>query len=260
MSYSEESFIGAGDLNIAVYDADGNKTGELDVGNATIFAINAPTNEKKEQVGYRRENYGQTIKEVVTKTEQELKFTLTDINRGNLALAMFGTDANFTQAAGNNTADPETVNGYIGKWTKLSNRNLDSENPPVVKDEEDTTTYTKDTDYEVDYETGRLKVISGGGISDGDILHVGSTWLGITAGYKVTGRTTNKIEAFLRLIGEDQANSRRFEVQVYKANIESSGDINWLTDDFASLEFTGKILSTSDGYWDFWDLGTFATE
>lgn len=250
MSYTQESFLGAGDLNIDVYDSDGNKTGELDVGNASMFAINAPAIEKKEQTGFRRGNYGQTVKSVITKLEQELKFTLTDINRKNLALAMFGTDAAYTQTADNNTSTPEAVTAHTDKYTKLVSRQLDPATPPVVQDETDTTTYVEDTDYEIDYQTGRLKTLSAGSISDDDTLHVVSTWLAITDGFKVDGQDLNKIEAYIRLIGEDQANDRDCEVIVYKAQIEPSGDINWLTEDFASLEFSGKILATSDGAWD----------
>ena len=250
MSYEQEAFLGAGDLNIDVYDADGNRTGELDIGNAEIFTINAPTLEKKELVGHRRENYGQTIKSVITKIEQELKFTLTDFNRKNLALAMFGTDADYAQSAGDNTASAEAVDGYDDKWTKLVSRNLDEATPPVVKDDTDTTTYTEDSDYEIDYQVGRIKVLPDGLIADGDTLHVGSTWLAIAAGYKVDGQEVNKFEAYIRLVGEDQANNRDCEVIVYKAQIEPSGDMSWLSDDYAKLEFSGKILATADGVWD----------
>lgn len=250
MAYTQESFIGAGDLNIDVFDSDGNKTGELDVGNASLFAINAPSIEKKEQLGFRRENYAQTIKSVITKLEQELKFTLTDINRKNLALAMFGVDADYTQTAGNNTATPEDITAKLDKYAKLASRSLDPATPPVVTDDGDVTTYTEDTDYEIDYQVGRIKVLSGGAIIADDVLHVGSTWLGITGGFKVDGQSVNKIEAYIRMIGNDKANDRDCEVIVYKAQIEPSGDINWLTEDFASLEFTGKILATTDGSWD----------
>lgn len=249
MAYTEESWLGSGDLNIDVYNSSGALTGELDVGNATIFAINAPSIEKKELTGYRRENYGDTIKSIISKIEQELKFTLTDINRKNLAMAMFGTDAVLTQAAGNNTATPETIVAALDKWVKLGFRLLDEETPPVVTGSGGTPTYVEGTDYEIDYQVGRIKALSTGSITAGLSLLVGSTYLDLT-GWQVTGRTVDKIEALIRLIGQDKANTRDCEVIVYKASLTPSGDINWLTQDYATLEFSGKILSTSDGYWD----------
>jgi len=250
MAYAQEQFIGAGDLNVDAYDSDGNKTGELDVGNAIVFAINAPAIDKKERVGFRRGNYAKTIKSVIVKVEQELKFTLTDINRKNLAMAMFGTDAEFTQSAGDNVAAAESITGHTDKWTKLVSRKLDPETPPVVKDETDTTTYVEDTDYEVDYHVGRIKVLSGGSITDEDTLMVGSTWLAITGGFKIDGLEVNKLEAYIRMVGKDQANDRDCEVIVYKAQIEPAGDLNWLSEEFVDLEFSGKILDTDDGNWD----------
>jgi hypothetical protein len=250
VAYENEGFIGSGDLNIDVYGADGSRTGELDVGNASAFAINAPTIEKKEQKGFRRENFGKKIASVPISKEQELKITLTDINRKNLALALMGTDAVYTQTAGNNTADAETVIGHTDKWTKLVCRNLDSETPPVVKDSTETTTYVEGDDYEVDYQVGRIKVLSAGDIEDGDSLKVGSTWLAITDGYRVQALTKDVLYAYIRLIGKDLAHDRDCEVVVFKAELVPSGDINWLTDDFASLELTGTILNTADGDWD----------
>lgn len=260
MEYQEESFLGSGDLNIAVYDASGNKTGELDVGNAITFAINAPSIEKKEQTGFRRANYSQTIKSIITKLEQELKFTLTDINRKNLALAMFGEDSAYSQSAGNSTGSPETITARHDKWVKLGHRNLDPANPPVVKGAGGSPTYTENTDYEVDYQVGRIKALSTGQITDGGSLEVESTWKA-QSGYQVQAQKVNKIEAFLRLIGRDQANARDCEVIVHKAEVTPSGDINWLTDDFANLEFTGKILATSGGTWDviFYETATTTT-
>lgn len=250
MAYEQESFLGSGDLNIDVYGSDGNKTGELDIGNASLFAINAPSIEKKEQLGFRRENYAQIIKSVVTKLEQELKFTLTDINRKNLALAMYGEDADYAQTAGDNVAAPENITARLEKHVKMASRNLDTANPPVVTDVTDVTTYVENTDYEIDYQVGRIKALSAGSISEDDVLHVGSTWLAIVGGFKVDGQSVTKIEAYIRLIGKDEANERDCEVIVYKTLIEPAGDINWLTEDFVSLEFSGKILATSDGSWD----------
>lgn len=252
MPYQEESFLGSGDLQIAIYDPETAALGpERDVGNASSFIINPPKLEKKELIGYRRANYATTIKSVITKSEQEIKFTLTDINRKNLALAMFGTDAAYTQNAGNNTSSPQEVDAAHDLWVKLDHRNLDSStgNKPVVKDKATgLITYTEGTHYEIDYEVGRIKALSTGTITDGETITVAAKWLGIT-GWKVDANDVNKFECFLRLIGQDQANERFVEVVVFKAQIEPSGDIAWLTEDFASLEFTGKILAMTDGTW-----------
>ncbi len=253
MAYQEESFLGSGDLQIDVYDANGALTGERDVGNAATFAINPPTLEKKELIGRRRDNYAQTIKSVNIKSEQELKIVLTDINRKNLALAMLGADSDYAQEAGNNTESAEEITARLDAWVKLTKRNLDATagHKPVVKDAATgAVTYEEGDDYEVDYQVGRIKALSTGDITADEALDVTYEWLEITDGYLVAANSVNKFEALLRLIGKDQANLRDCEVVVYKAELSPSGDFNWITDDFAQLELTGKILAMPQGTWD----------
>lgn len=255
--YQEESFLGSGDLQLAVYK-DGVLLGERDVGNASQFVINPPTLEKKELIGMRRANYSQTIKSVITKTEQELKFTLTDINRKNLALAMFGEDAVFTQAAG--TATEESITARLDAWSKLENRKIvdTAGSKPVVTNADASVTYVEDTHYLVDYQVGRIQALSGGTITEGQELKVTYGYQAIEDGWKVASNKVSQFECFLRLIGRDQANNRDCEVVVYKAQIEPAGDINWLTEDFNTLEFNGTILAMAGGTWDvfFYNIGT----
>lgn len=246
-AYQEESFLGSGDLQIGIYDLEtGLIKGERDVGNATQFVINPPTLEKKELIGMRRANYAQTIKSVITKKEQEIKITLTDINRKNLALAMFGTDAVASVVAGTTGATPEAIVAYPGTWVKLAHRDIVDEagSKPVVSG-----SLVENTDYEVDYETGRIYFLEGTDVVDGAEHTVTYGWNAYDV-VKVEANAVNKFECFIRMIGLDQANDRNCEVIVHKAQIESSGDINWLTEDFATLEFNGKILATDAGTWE----------
>ena len=242
--YQNEGFIGSGDLHLDVFSVLGVKTGELFVGNASAFAINAPSIEKKEQKGMMRENFAQTTKSVITKLEQELKFTLTDINRENLVLAMYGQGTTVSQTAGTGT---ETLSAIHDRWVKMGHRKLDPATPPVVTVA--TVAQTEGEDYEIDYQVGRIKVLSTGGIADAAPMSIESHWLAM-AGYQVAGQKVNKIEAYIRLIGRDVANARDCEVIVHKCQLEPSGDINWLTEDYVTLEFKGKILATPDGSWD----------
>ena len=238
MAYTQEQFLGAGVLYLDVLDSDGNSTGAFDVGNAINFAINAPVVDKKERKGFRQDNYAKTIKSVITKVDQDLKFTLTDINKENLALAMFGTSAAYTQSAVQNQAQA-SITFVSGKTYKLAHRKLDPAEPPTIP------TFAENTDFEVDYQAGLITSLT---IDAAAVVTYDA--LDITDGYKVDGLEVSKIEAYIRLVGEDQANSRDCEVIVYKAQIESASDIKWLSEDLIDLEFTGKILDTTDGNWD----------
>lgn len=248
--YEEETFLGSGEVYIDLLDSNGNKTGEIDFGEASLMSVAAPSLEKKELTGHRQGTYGETIKSVITKKEQDLKLTGHDFNKNTLGLAMLGLGSTFTQSAADNVASPEDVTAHAGKWSPLSNRKLDPATPPVVKDDSDTTTYVENTDYEIDYVSGRILVLESGSITDAEVLHVGSTWLAIAGGFKVLGGTVNNIEALVRVVGYDQANARNFETIIYKAQLEPSGDMNWLSEEFGAVELTGKMLATTDGTYD----------
>jgi len=247
--YVTESFMGSGDLQMAILDANDVPQGELDVGNASAFVIAAPSIEKKEQKGSRRANFGQTITSIVSDTEQEVKITLTDITRDNLVKAMFGADSDYSQAAGNNTGTPEEIVAREGKWAKLDNRNLDPATPPVVTNSGGATTYDVDVDYEVDYQVGRIYVIPGGAITDADTLEVTYTWL-VQSGFSIKALENLTFNVFLRLIGRNEADQSDHEVIVNKAQLEPAGDLGWISEDLSSIELTGKILSTPAGTWE----------
>jgi len=246
-NYQEEALLGSGEVYIDLLDANGNKTGEIDFGDASLFTIEAPSLEKKELIGHRRGTYAEITKSVITKKDQSVKIVGHDINKNNMALQMLGTSSAYAQSAANNTGTPEDVTAHEDKWSGMTYRKLDPASPPIVQDVTDTATYVEGTDYEIDYDSGRILILSSGGISDGEVLHIESTWLAIVSGWKVEGGANNMIEAFLRLVGYDQANERNFEIIVYKAQLEPSGELNPLSEEYVQVELTGKVLSTTDG-------------
>ena len=249
MTYQNESYMGAGDLFMQAYDASGVLTGpKVQVGNADSFAINAPSIEKAERKGKMRANWGLDIHSIVKSIEQELSFVLTDINRFNLAVAMFGTDAAQDQTAGND-ATPQDVVAVLGGYVDLGHMKLDPATPPVVQDETDTTTYVEGTDYEIDYDGGMLLALEGGSITDAETLHVVTTWLAYT-GYKITGNTVTQKEFKLELITENKASAGNGRLTVHKAQLEPSGDMAWLSEEYIDLEFSGKIITVAAGSWD----------
>lgn len=245
-TYVEETLLGSGNLFMKLYETDGTLKGAVDFGECSLFGISAPSLEKKELIGHRLGTFSETIKSVITKKEQDVKLTGHDFNKFTLGLALLGTGAAYTQTASTD-GSPVTVVGYLDKWSDLDKYNLDPETPPVVQDDADTITYVEDTDYEIDYTYGRILVLSSGSITDEEDLHIVSTWLAVANGFEIDSGTVNLIEARLELFGRDQANDRNFIVIVYKAQLEPSGDLNLLSEDFGTNELTGKILATTDG-------------
>jgi hypothetical protein len=65
----------------------------------------------------------------------------------------------------------ESVTADLGNFTELNGYSLVNGSVEVT-DDSGTTIYSEGTDYEVDYEAGKLKALTGGSISDGESLLV----------------------------------------------------------------------------------------
>ena len=302
--YTPEGGIYSGNVLLDVYDSiSGALTGERDVGNTQNLTFDPTNFEKKERIGKRMENYGQTIDSVLLKQTQAFKFTLDDINKENLALQMFGADSVVNVSASSKSA--EEITAHLNKWVKLEMRKLKSSPAVVVKaetpdawaadtayelgdfvlagsyraectvagDSHGTTeptwpttvgetiadnevtwtirklTYTLDTDYEVDYNAGMIKALSTGAIAEDQTLKVDYSYNAYT-GYKVLANQVTAIHARVRLVGKNVVNNDDVEVLVHKASLIPTGGINWITEEYATLEFTGDIIAVDAGTWE----------
>lgn len=307
MEYEAEGGIYSGNVLLDVYDSvTGLLTGERDVGNTRNLTFDPPAYEKKEKTGKRIENFGQTIESVLMKQTQACKFTLDDINKENLVLAMFGAGSVVTVTAAAVTG--ESVTAHLDKYSKLTKRKIKSDPAVEVKavtpsEWEDlqayalaafvepvtpngyryecTTagtsgateptwgtpvvggtvsdgsvvwtcrklTYTLTTDYEIDYTAGMIRPLSTGAIAEGQSLVLGFSHYAYT-GYNITANAVTAVYAQLRLNGKNVVNNDDVEVLAHKLSLIMTGGINWITDDFATLEFTGDILAVDAGTWE----------
>lgn len=233
--YQATPFIGSGEIYI----------NGRDVGNASDFTIQTPKIDTKELKSMRRDSYGNIVKSVPISFSQSLKFTLTDIDKDNLILAMYGEGSVISQTAGSVTDEVVTV--IKGRWVPLARRKIKSSPAVVVTDSAGTTTYVNGTDYNIDYESGRILALDAGSISNGDVK-VDYSYDAYT-GYKVDANRQQLIEAELRFVGRDIAMGRNVEVVVYKVSIQPNSEVDLLSTDFIKLGFVGDILSTPSGTW-----------
>lgn len=110
-------------------------------------------------------------------------------------------------------------------------------------------TYVVTEDYEIDYNAGMIKAVEGGDIPADQSLLVGYDHYAYS-GFKIDANQVTAIYAQLRLIGKNVVNNDDVEVLVYKISLIPTGGLNWITEDFATLEFTGDILAVEgSGTW-----------
>lgn len=111
-------------------------------------------------------------------------------------------------------------------------------------------TYTVDEDYTLNARLGLIEVLSGGLISNGQTLKVSYTWAAET-GYKITGATQPVVKARLLLDGKNDYNGEAVRVDVWEAQLSPSNEVDFLADEFASLDFDGKMLTPTGKAWPF---------
>jgi hypothetical protein len=115
----------------------------------------------------------------------------------------------------------------------------------VVMDDTDTTTYVEGTDYELISKPGYIIPIPGGGITDGDILH-----LTVTApafeGVIVSAMKFDQLEGRFTLItNSNTGNNYKYVFQ--NVNVTQSGDFALKGgEEFALLEYEGAITIDSE--------------
>lgn len=305
MRYQSEGGIYAGNLLIDVF-VNGVRTGaERDVGECSVFTINAMKVNEKTKPGHRLENYGNTVDSTILGKPQDMKFSLGDnANKLNRALAAFGIVTDLSQTSAAVTAEAVTAN--LGKYAKLAKRKIKTTPAPVVKAATpdawaqgtyalgafiaagstyraectaagttgstqptwtnkvpgDTVTdgsvtwtirkltFAADTDYEMENDEGMILSLEDGDIPDGEALKVDYSCEDFT-GYNIKASTQAKIDAYLRLIGKNVVSGKRCTVIVHRASLVPTGVVDYITEDYGKLEFTGNIMALDNG--DTWE-------
>jgi len=211
----------------------------LPFGNATKFEIkeNAEIKERKSKI---KGTYGQVLDSVAIKQPPEVAIALDDLDKDNLALLFLGDVSSVSVTGGSVTSEAQTAK--LDKSFELANRKVTS---VVVKDVTDTTTYVENTDYEiVNADLGFVKPLSGGSISEDDVLHISYDYATI-AGNKISGGTNSSIKVALKLDGENFADQSNVLVDVWEAVLTPQTGVDFLSEDFATLELNGTLNTPS---------------
>jgi len=220
--------LGKGILYLDRLDSSGNHTGELDLGNAPAFTITMTSN----TIDHYESRSG--IKEKDRQAEIEIgasvSFTLDEMNKDNLALAFRASEPS-TTSQGSGSVAAESATAKLDKWIDLDYRNISN----VVIG-----AYTEDTDYEVDFATGRIKCLSTGSITADEALTVAYDYSSETWDIINAISNSGPIEAYLRFVGNPEVGPS-YEIEIWKVLVKMSGDAPFITDDWATIQFTGEI-------------------
>jgi len=207
----------------------GAAAGLMDIGDASKLDL-AVKEDKKKQMDSGK--LGGGVRATVSRiTEVTLSMTLNDLNKTNVARALFGAEAAVTGAS----VLDEVVTAYKGALVPLVHLNPTA---VTVTSADAVTTYSGVTDYEV--RPGGIYILPTGTIADAASLKVGYTY----AAYdKVEAMTTGAIILELHFEGLNEANSGKpVVVDIYRAQLSPTKALSLLGDKFADLTVDAEVL------------------
>jgi len=220
-------YLGSGKIYARVAGA---SAGLMYIGNASKLEL-AVAEDKQKLKDFSKPGGG-TYATVSRVSEATLSMTLADLNKTNVARALFGTESAIVGAA----VVDEVVTAYKSAIVPLLHPNPTT---VTVTDSTAVTTFSAVTDYEV--RAGGIYILPTGTITDAQSLKVDYTY----AAYdKVEAMTSSSITLELHFEGLNEANSGKpVIVDVYRAQLSPTKALSLLGETFAELQVEAEILA-----------------
>lgn len=219
-------YLGSGKIYARIAGA---AAGLLELGNAS--KLDFAVKENKQTLKDFGKPGGGVYASVTRIDSATLSMTLNDLNKTNVARALYGTES----AIVGGTVVDEVVTAYKGALVPLLHP---SPTAVVVTDSTAVTTYTAGTDYEV--RAGGIFILAAGTILDAASLKVDYTY---AAYNKVEAMTTGAIVLEMHFEGLNEANSGKpVIVDVWRAQLSPTKALSLLGDKFADLAIDAEVM------------------
>lgn len=228
-------------------DANGNLTGEIPFGNSPSLSLSIST-EKAEhfsaETGLKEKDGSWLIQ--ITRTG---KLECDNFSPANAARWLAGTSVVKTQLATPVTGELRTV--IPGRFYQLGStpanpvgvRNVTG---ITVKDAAGTTPYVAGIDYNVDTETGRVQIIEGGGIVEGDVTFGYTPVAGTFVSVKSSAK--GELTGALRIVSDNATGGNR-DWYMPKVTLTPEGDLQLISDgtEVVKMTFSLEVLKPANG-------------
>jgi len=231
----KDYFIGSG---IAMFKRTGTN-GFYDFGNTTDLKLTTSVETKKHYS--TRSGQQKVDAEVAISQTIGISLTVDALKVKTIAMQVLGEEQAFTQTAGTLTDVAITVDEY-GSYFDIGKRSVSS---VVVLDVTDTDTYVAGVDYEVLAEPGMIKILDGGSIDVGDVIHVSCSYAAVADRVKIMAALKTALTGFLKFVS-DPASGRKIDFDA-EVSLMPSGDLSLIGSDFGSITLAGEALGQSTG-------------
>jgi len=244
---AENLLLGRGKLYFDRFDANGNPTGEQDLGNCT--AVESDIQDEKREKFSSQVSTTVKLKSVTVQRTVTINITADEYSLENVALKVMGTKGELTQSQGVVTGETLTTDVTQGRWYPTEFRRI--ANVQVAGSVEG-------TDFDVDSVSGRVYVIPGGNIAENSSLVVEYDH-DDAALDQVIGGNANTIEGSLRFIG-DPAAGPALEVIIHRCSVTPNGALGLITDDYGNMQFAMEVLEHADHPNELWKIIDISSE
>lgn len=219
-------YLGSGKIYARIAGA---AAGLMELGNASKLEV--AVKDKKIKLQDSTKPGGGVYASVSQIDTVTVQMTLNDLNKTNVARAVFGTES----AVAGATVVDEMVTGYLGALVPLAHPNPTT---VVVTSADAVTTYAAETNYEV--RPGGIYILPTSTIVDASSLKVDYTFASY---HKVEAMTTGAITLELHFEGLNEANSNKpVIVDIYRAQLSPTKALSLLGDKFADLQIEAEVL------------------
>ena len=236
--------LGRGKLFFDRFDAAGTPTGLRFMGECDKLEMN-PSATTKEYFGMTKKASTKLAQNIIKQTH-ELDIQMKEYTPENMALALLGDSASFSQTLATVLDEPLTTKALPGYVYQTAKRNLSA-----VTCKTGSTSLVAGTDYEVlDATLGLIQVLPGTTALDGTKpLNVSYTAGAVTAAQQIKGGTQNKIEGKMVFIG-DPVNGPAMDVQLWRVRFQPAGALAFINDDYGAIPLKGEVMDDSANHSD----------
>ncbi|MBV5297847.1 MAG: hypothetical protein JZU64_06810 [Rhodoferax sp.] len=219
-------FLGSGIIYARVAGA---AAGLLSLGNASKLELVAK--DKKVTLQDFSKPGGGTYASVSRIENVTLNMTLNDLNKNNVARALFGTESTVTGGA----IVDEVITAYKDAICPLAHP---SPTAVIVTSSDALTTYVANTDYEV--RAAGIFIIGTGAIADAASLKVDYSYVSYS---KVEAMTSTAVILEMHFEGLNEANSGKpVIIDIYRAQLSPAKALSLLGDKFSDLQVDAEVL------------------
>lgn len=191
-------FIGEGDLYLDRFDDTGNSQKLIFFGNAPTFQIQENA-DRIERISRMKNQSGQVLDSVTNKTPAILTMTVDDIKRENLALALFGEDADYSQSAASSST-VSIASMVDGSWEDTGYTNI--KNVSAVAN---SLTIPEGNGMEINQEAGMVKFTEKSYTADPDGVAASQTPTGAGNLTLEAGASAGEVLVLTVTVGADES-------------------------------------------------------